>query len=155
MKTDSARRILFPFVWKPVLLKEFKGKRDRDSSSKQTTSSLSVNKLTFPPAPGVQTSPPQPLICHLHSWACSLVTNPLLLAFNSTSLGQFPGKHCKESIVAMLLTIAWKYCYLDCLQLVVFNGGKERAAAATAELKRGNAHYFLFVERVAKITYWA
>ena len=31
------------------------------------------------------------------------------------------------------LTIARKYCYLDCPQSVVLNEGKERATAATAE----------------------
>lgn len=58
IKTDNSRCILFPFVWKPVLLKEFKGKQNCDSSSKQTPLSLYVNKLTFPPAPNVQTYSP-------------------------------------------------------------------------------------------------
>lgn len=46
MKTDNSPCILFPFVWKPVLLKQFKEKQNCDSSAKQTTPSLCVNKLT-------------------------------------------------------------------------------------------------------------
>lgn len=151
LKTDSAHCILFPFVWKPVLLKEFKGKQDRDSSSKQTTSSLCVNKVTFPPAPDVQ---PPTTHCHCipepASWLQNRCCWHLILHPRAVSWEAPQGINCRCA-----LTIAWKYCYLDCLQLVVLNEGKERAAAATAELKRSHAHYFLFVQRVAKITYWA
>lgn len=53
MKTDNSSCIAFPFVWKPVLLKEFKAEGDCGSSSKQTTLSLHVSKSPCClPAPG-------------------------------------------------------------------------------------------------------
>lgn len=88
MKTDNSSCIPFPFVWKPVLFKKFKGKLNCDSLSKQTSSSLCVNKLTIPQS---LMSKPTPPICYSHSWDYPLVTNLLLLFFNSTLTGSFLG----------------------------------------------------------------
>lgn len=88
MKTDNSGCILFPFVWEPVLLKEFKGRQNCDSSSKQTTLSLCVNKLTSPKILMSKLIPPNLLFTFL---GLRLGYKSAMVAINSTSTGSFVG----------------------------------------------------------------
>lgn len=95
MKTDNSRCILFLFVWKPVLLKEFKRKQNCDSSSKQTTPSLYVNKLTFPKILMSKLIPPNLLFTFLRllrGYKSAIVD------INSTSTGHFLGSSLSNQL---------------------------------------------------------
>lgn len=94
MKTDNSRCILFPFVWEPVLLKEFKGRQNCDSSSKQTTPSPCVNKLTSPKILMSKLIPPNLLFTFLR---LRLGYKSAMVAINSTSTGSFLGSTLRSN----------------------------------------------------------
>lgn len=126
MKTDNSRCILFPFVWEPVLLKEFKGRQNCDSSSKQTTLSLCVNKLTSPKILMSKLIPPNLLFTFLR---LRLGYRSAMVAINSTSTGSFLGSTLSKQSSWDLTSLKM----LLGLQLMVLNEGKQRAATMTAE----------------------